>query len=375
MSPVRAKNPASARRQTGPEARLAPALPRPASSRFTARAPGCMIGGMSSDPDLPISARALWYVSAGHAELREAPLRAPGPDEVVVRTRWSALSRGTESLVSAGAVPMAERLRMRAPFQEGDFPFPVKYGYAAVGTVIAGPAALRGRDVFALHPHQDVFVVPADAVVPIPEGVPPRRAVLAANAETALNALWDGAALPGARIAVIGAGTVGALTAWLAARLPGAEVTLVDVQPSRAALAAALGVGFAPPGQTPTDCDLVFHASATESGLATALAAAGDEATVVELSWYGDRAVSARLGEVFHSGRLHLAASQVGRVAPSMRPRWTHRRRLAKALALLTDDRLDALLEADRPFATLPAALPALLAPGANAACVVIGYP
>lgn len=330
---------------------------------------------MDSAPDLPRSARALWYVSACNALLREEPLPAPGPDDVLVRTRWSAVSRGTESLVFAGAVPAAERQRMRAPFQAGDFPFPVKYGYAAVGTVLAGPPDLVGRDVFALHPHQDAFVVPAAAVVPVPDGVPPRRAVLAANAETALNALWDGAALPGARIAVIGAGTVGALTAWLAARLPGAQVTLVDVRHSRAALAAALGTAFALPEHAPADCDVVFHASATEAGLATALAAAGDEATVVEMSWYGDRAVNARLGEAFHSGRLRLAASQVGRVAPAMRARWTHRRRLAAALALLADDRVEALLEPDRPFATLPAALPALLAPGADAACAVFAYP
>lgn len=334
-----------------------------------------MIRAMDSAPELPRSARALWYVSAGDAQVREEPLPVPGPEEVLVRTRWSALSRGTESLVFAGAVSTTEYQRMRAPFQGGDFPFPVKYGYAAVGTVLAGPPQLCGREVFALHPHQDAFVVPAAAVVPVPDGVPPRRAVLAANAETALNALWDGAALPGARIGVIGAGTIGALTAWLAARLPGAQVTLVDVRPSRASLAAALGVAFATPEQTPGDCDLVFHASATEAGLATALAAAGDEATVVELSWYGDRPVRARLGDSFHSGRLRLVASQVGRVAPAMRARWTHRRRLAAALALLADDRVDALLEPDRPFSTLPTALPALLAPGADATCAVIAYP
>jgi threonine dehydrogenase-like Zn-dependent dehydrogenase len=329
---------------------------------------------MSSVPDQPTQARALWYVSAGRAALRAAPLRSPGPGEVLVRTRWSALSRGTESLVFAGAVPASERERMRAPFQEGDFPFPVKYGYAAVGTVVDGPAGLLGRDVFALHPHQDAFVLPADAVVPVPAGVPPRRAVLAANAETALNALWDAAALPGARIAVIGAGTVGALTAWLASRLPGADVTLVDVRASRAPLAAALGVAFAAPDAAPSGCDLVVHASASASGLETALAAAGDESTVVELSWYGDRSVGVRLGGAFHSGRLRIVGSQVGRVAPAMRARWTHRRRLEKALALLADDRLDALLERDRPFATLPDALPALLAPGADATCPVVGY-
>ncbi len=334
-----------------------------------------MIGAMTSEPDRPTRARALWYAAPGRAELREAPLRAPAAGEALVRTRWSAPSRGTESLVFRGAVPESERERMRAPFQEGAFPFPVKYGYAAVGTVLEGPDALRGRDVFALHPHQDAFVVPVDALVPVPAPVPSRRAVLAANAETALNALWDGGALPGMRIAVVGAGVVGALTAWLAARLPGTRVVLVDVRPAREALAAALGVGFATPAHAPSGCDLVFHASATEAGLGTAIGAAGDESTVVELSWYGDRPVAAPLGGAFHSARLRLVGSQVGRVAPAMRARWSHRRRLETALGLLADARVDALLEPDRPFGGLPATLPALLAPGADALCPVIAYP
>ncbi len=319
--------------------------------------------------------RALWYVAPGQAVLRDEATPAPGPGEVLVRTRYSALSRGTESLVFQGAVPETEHHRMRAPFQAGAFPFPVKYGYAAVGTVAAGPHDLLGREVFALYPHQSAFVVPVDAVVALPAGLPPRRAVLAANMETALNALWDAAVLPGSRVAVIGAGTVGALVAWLAGHVAGAQVTLVDVRPERAAIAGALGVEFAAPREAPADCDLVFHASATPEGLATALAAAGGEATIVELSWYGDRAVPAALGGAFHSRRLRLVASQVGSVAPSMRPRWPHRRRLAQAIALLADPRLDVLLEPDVPFEDLPAALPALLGPGGAALCQVVAYP
>jgi threonine dehydrogenase-like Zn-dependent dehydrogenase len=319
--------------------------------------------------------RALWYAAPGVARLRDETVRAPGPDEVLVRTAWSALSRGTESLVYAGAVPASGYARMRAPHQAGEFPFPVKYGYAAVGTVEAGPAALRGRTVFALHPHQERFVVPASDVIPVPRHVPARRAVLAANAETALNALWDGGALPGMRIAVVGAGVVGALVAWLAGRLPGADVTVSDVRPERAPLARALGARFAAPDALPAGCDLVFHASASEDGLAAALAAAGDEACIVELSWYGDRPASLRLGGAFHSDRLRIVSSQVGRVAPAMRPRWPHRRRLEAALALLDDDRLDALLEPDVPFDALPEALPRLLGPGASALCPVVAYP
>lgn len=330
---------------------------------------------MSIDTVASSQARALWFPRAGTAELRSETLPRTGPDEVRVRAAWSALSRGTEGLVFRGAVPERERERMRVPFQGGDFAFPLKYGYAVVGTVVDGAPELRGRAVFVLHPHQSEFVVPAASVVPIPAGVPARRAVLAANTETALNALWDGGALPGSRIAVVGGGVVGALVAWLAGGLPGAEVTLVDVRPERETLARALGVGFALPDDAPPGCDLVFHASATADGLATALAAAGDESAVVELSWYGDRSVAAGLGGAFHGGRLRLVGSQVGRVAPAMRARWSLRRRIEKALSLLADPRLDALLEPDLPFDRLPAELPRVLGPGGGALCQVVSYP
>ena len=329
---------------------------------------------MSIEHGAAFAARSLWYPSAGTAELRGEPLPPTGPDQVRVRADWSAISRGTESLVFHGAVPESERERMRVPFQGGDFTFPVKYGYATVGTVVGGAPALCGCTVFVLHPHQSAFVVPAAAVVPVPAEVPARRAVLAANMETALNALWDGGALPGSRIAVVGGGVVGALTAWLAGRMPGAEVTLVDLRPERAALAHALGVAFALPGDAPAGCDLVFHASATATGLSTALAAAGDESSVIELSWYGDRSVAVGLGGSFHSGRLRLIGSQVGRVAPAMRARWSLRRRIEKALALLADPCLDVLLEPDVPFERLPGELARILGPGGGALCQVVSY-
>jgi hypothetical protein len=329
---------------------------------------------MSIEPEAALVARSLWYPRAATAELRDELLPLPGLDQVRVQADWSALSRGTESLVFQGAVPDSEHERMRVPFQGGHFGFPVKYGYAVVGTVVDGPPAWRGRSVFVLHPHQSAFVVPTIAVVPVPATVPARRAVLAANMETALNALWDGGALPGSRIAVVGGGVVGALTAWLAARLPGTEVTLVDLRPERAALAQALGVGFALPDDAPSGCDLVFHASASAAGLGTALLAAGDESTVVELSWYGTRGVTAQLGGAFHSARLKLIASQVGRVAPAMRARWSLRQRMEKALELLTDERLDALLEPDIPFEQLPAQIANVLGPGAGALCQVVSY-
>ncbi|MDF2995935.1 MAG: Alcohol dehydrogenase zinc-binding domain protein [Xanthobacteraceae bacterium] len=306
---------------------------------------------------MTLEARAFWTIAAGEGELRSETLAPPGTGEVLVETLYSGISRGTERLVFEGRVPASEFGRMRAPMQGGDFPFPVKYGYAAVGCV-----AGSGEVVFALHPHQDHFKLRTDAVLPVPDGVPPARAVLAANMETALNALWDSGAGPGDRIVVVGAGTVGSLVAFLAGRMPGTETTLIDLDPARAALARALGVGFALPDAAPQGADVVLHASASAAGLATALACAGDEASVVELSWYGEGMVAAPLGGAFHALRLRLISSQVGRVSTGRRPRWPHRRRLAKALELLRDPALDALLSKPVPFTTLPARMAGMLA-------------
>ena len=317
---------------------------------------------------------ALWYVGAGRAEIRKEPLAEPGPGEVRVRTLYSAISRGTERLVLAGRVPESEFERMRAPFMGGSFPFPVKYGYATVGRVEAGPAGLLDRIVFVLHPHQSLFNVPASAAVTLPDSVPPARAVLAANMETALNAVWDAAPGPAARIAIVGAGVVGALAAYRCGQLAGAHATLVDINPARAELARKLGVNFATPGAAPTDCDLVIHASGSAEGLSTALALAGFEATVLEVSWYGDAQVPVPLGGAFHSRRLKLVSSQVGHVAPSHRADWTHARRLTAAVEMLADARLDALLAPAVAFHDLPACLPDILDAKSGVLCQVITY-
>jgi threonine dehydrogenase-like Zn-dependent dehydrogenase len=294
---------------------------------------------------------------------------------VLVEALYGGISRGTERLVFTGRVPASEHARMRAPFQDGEFPFPVKYGYATVGRIVEGPAERVGRIAFALHPHQTAFALPADRVALLPADVPAPRAVLAANMETALNALWDAASAPADRIAVVGGGVVGSLCAWLAGRLPGAEVTLVDVDASRAAIAAALGVRFALPDAAQGECDVVIHASASPAGLATALRLAGNEASVVELSWYGTGEVPVALGEAFHSRRLRLVSSQVGQVAPSHRPRWSHLRRMEAAMRLLAEPALDALLAPPVDFHDLPAQLPKILAAPGGVLCQLIRYP
>lgn len=321
-----------------------------------------------------LTARALWHVSPGRAELRMNALVAPGEGQALARTLFSGISRGTERLVFEGRVPRSEYAVMRGPMQDGDFPYPVKYGYCAVARVEAGPGDLIGRTIFALHPHQDLFVAPVAMLALVPASVPPERAVLAANMETALNALWDSGAGPGDRIAVFGGGAVGLLIAFLAARLPGADVTLIDPDDSRAPIAEKFGAAFSTDAGAVRDADIVFHASATPAGLAAALAACGNEARLVEMSWYGDRAVEAPLGGAFHAKRLQIVSSQVGQVAPSRRPRWSHARRLAKALDLLADPRLDMLIGERVAFARLAGDMPRLLSPGAPGVVPLVVY-
>jgi len=323
-----------------------------------------------------MKATALWTVAAGIAELREEVLPPRGLDQALVRTRASALSRGTERLILEGRVPPSQWPVMRAPLMAGEFPFPVKYGYCAVGVVEDGPQALLGHRVFVLHPHQDRFLAPAAMCVPVPDAVPDHRAVLAANMETALNILWDARPLAGERCLVIGAGVVGLLAAALLARIPGIAPTIVDLDPGRAALAAALGLRFARPEDAPAEQELIIHASASAAGLQLALDRAAFEARIVEASWHGDRMVPLPLGEAFHARRLSILSTQVGAVAPAMRGRRSHGERLTLALALLADARFDALCAPVARFADLPAALPGLLAAGAAAPpCPVITYP
>jgi len=321
------------------------------------------------------TARAFWTVAPGRGEIRTEALPAVTDGQVLVRTRHSGISRGTEALVFHGKVPASERERMRAPFQQGDFPAPVKYGYSAVGTVEAGPEGLSGREVFCLHPHQDRFVVPAAAVVALPEDVPATRAVLAANVETAVNGVWDARVGPGDRVAVVGAGVIGALVAWLAGRIPGTEVTLIDIQSDRAGLAERLGVNFAEPARAAGDCDVVVHASASESGLAGALGLAGNQARVVEMSWFGGTRPAVPLGEAFHSRRLALIASQVGQLPPHRKPRWSLRRRLELAVELLAEPALDQLISGASAFESMPGDLPDILAGSGEVLCHRIDYP
>ncbi len=324
----------------------------------------------------PVQAEALafWLRAPGFGEIRPVTLPELGRDDVMVRTLRSGVSRGTETLVFEGRVPPAQYAAMRAPFQEGDFPGPVKYGYLNVGEVEHGPPGLCGRIVFCLYPHQTVYVVPADAVTVVPEGVPPARAVLAGTVETAVNALWDAAPLLGDRVTVVGAGMVGCCVARLLSRFPAVQVTLVDVDADRADVAAALGVEFALPAVADDGRDLVVHTSATSAGLQVSLDLLAPEGTVVDLSWYGDRDVQLSLGGAFHSRRLGIRSSQVGTLSPARSGRRTTADRLAVALDLLRDPAFDALVTGQSGFGELPDVMARLAAGTLPALCHTIIY-
>lgn len=297
------------------------------------------------------SASVFWISAPGEGELRHVDVSC-GDGDVLIRTLYSGISRGTERLVFHGQVPASEHETMRAPFQEGSFSYPVKYGYAAVGEVQNTHS--EGQIVFALFPHQSYFGVPQTAAFPLPPGVPAARAVLAANMETALNILWDAGVGPGDKIAVVGCGVVGALAGYLAAQIPGTDVSLIDIDPSRAALAEKLGCAFSNPDDATGDADVVIHASASDVGFANSIALAGVEATIVEASWYGTKAIEAPLGGRFHQRRLRIIASQVGRIPAQRAARWDFSRRMNKALTLLKDPRLDSLISGESEFSNLP---------------------
>ena len=322
-----------------------------------------------------MDAKQFWIQAPGHAAIVGAELPRRSHDDVLVRTLYSGISRGTEALVFRGDVPPSQYQAMRAPFQEGEFPGPVKYGYCSVGEVLEGPDGLAGRTVFCLYPHQDMYVVPATAVTPVPDRLPAGRAVLAANMETAINAVWDARPMVGDRVVVIGAGVVGLLVGWLCRQTAGADVTVVDINPSRESVARALDLPFLPEPPGEADADLVIHASGQPEGLRSALGAAGVEATIVEVSWYGSRSVPLPLGEAFHARRLTIKSSQVGLLSPLQTPRWTHARRLALALDLLRDRRFDALITGESAFEDLPEIMARLSQEPGDTLCHRIRYP
>ncbi|RMG66652.1 MAG: dehydrogenase [Bacteroidetes bacterium] len=301
---------------------------------------------------MPELAHACWHLDAQTSAIQPEPLPDLTAGQLRLRARYSLISAGTERLVARGEVPAEIAGDMGVPFMGGAFPFPIKYGYSLVAEIEA-PAPQAGQLVHLLHPHQDRLQVPAGAVFPVPAGVPARRAVLASNLETALNALWDSGLSLGDRALVVGYGLIGALVARLLQRLPAVEVVVQEPDAHRRALAEAQGLAVqAGPGAQ--RFDYAFHTSASAGGLQAAIDQTAFEGTIVEMSWYGTRSVPVALGGSFHSQRKRLISSQVSQLPAGRRGRWDYRRRKAAVFALLQDSAFDALLTDEVPFAGLP---------------------
>lgn len=316
---------------------------------------------MNEQANSSLSAHGLWLVDKRKYQILPVPLpNGTNKSDIVLKMRVSGVSRGTERLVFNAQVPETEYERMRAPRQTGHFPYPVLYGYCAVADIIDGPAALIGRSAFCLNPHQDYFTAPLEALTFLPETLPARRAVLLANMETALNGIWDSGISAGDKVTVIGAGVIGLLIGFLASRIPATTITVIDTQ-DRSKLAGLFGCQFETTPQQGLEADVVFHCSASDSGLQTAFACAGMDSAIVEMSWYGNKSLTLNLGGAFHSKRLRLIGSQVGQIPATHKARWTYQRRMDRALALLDDPRLDELLTHAIAFTDAPQALPSLL--------------
>ncbi|MEM9277847.1 MAG: zinc-binding alcohol dehydrogenase [Pseudomonadota bacterium] len=303
-------------------------------------------------------------------------------ENVLLKTLFSGISRGTESLVYAGKVPESEWKRMRCPFMSGSFAFPVTYGYACVCEVIGlgeKTSGLKPGDrVFVLHPHQDIFSVPESSCNLLPPSIPTSRAVLSANMETALNAVWDAEISGNPFCAIIGAGVVGLITAHAVRKVAGLDPVIFDLKPEKERHATEMGFRFInSSGIDKTeiqDFELIFHTSASAGGLQSAIDMAAFEAKIIEMSWYGENPVSLNLGGAFHSKRLKILSSQVGTIASAKRNKLDYAGRMQQAITLLDDPRLDTLLGSAIDFHDLPNHLHDIFSPQSDVLCQVIEY-
>jgi 2-desacetyl-2-hydroxyethyl bacteriochlorophyllide A dehydrogenase len=294
-----------------------------------------------------MTGRSLIFCGPRRVELQDQPLGAPPPGQVLVATRVSAISAGTELLAFRGQLPPAAPLdETLGPLRQGTFSYPFRYGYAQVGDVVAcGPGvepAWRGRRVFALHPHAAAFLAPVEDLLVVPEGLDTERAALFAQMETAVNLILDGGPLLGEDVLVIGQGMVGLLTTALLARFPLGVLAVSERLAPRAAAARALGAQAVVADAAGLDgvfgargADLIYELSGEPAALDLAMAAAGHEARVVVGSWYGDKRAAVDLGGRFHRRRLRLLSSQVSHIGAPLSARWDRPRRWGAAWSAL----------------------------------------
>lgn len=294
-----------------------------------------------------VTPSALVFSSPGQVEIQQDPALAPRGDQVLVRTHFSAISAGTELMIYRGEFPENMSLDSNLPALSGATDFPLRYGYSAVGEVIAlgdsAPSELDRAAVFAFQPHTSHFLARADELLPLPEGLPLESALFLPNMETAVNFLHDGAPRVGERVVVFGQGVVGLLTAALLARIPLGSLVTVDQHSLRREASLELGVHRAlKPGElissdTQARADLSYELSGASAALSQAIDVTGFGGRIVLGSWYGTRPVSLNLGGRFHRSRIKLISSQVSTLAPELTARWDKRRRMKTAMDLIQE--------------------------------------
>jgi 2-desacetyl-2-hydroxyethyl bacteriochlorophyllide A dehydrogenase len=295
-------------------------------------------------------AKSLWFEEAGKAVFREDELPDLRKGWCCIDTSYSAISPGTERLVFLGDVPNDLFSQMKTAYMGGDFAFPLKYGYSLVGRIIDGSFERIGQTVHILHPHQNRCVVREEDAFPVPDDIPSKRATLASNMETAVNAVWDSGLTIGERALVVGFGIVGSLVARLLSFFPGVEVTITDNNPLKLSLAEKMEFDVQSPDNKSNAFDVAFHASGDPNGLQSAIDSVGFEGRVVELSWYGKKEVSLNLGGSFHSMRKKILSSQVSSIPPQFRSKWDFNKRKSLVFEFLARDVFDTHITHSYPF-------------------------
>lgn len=290
-------------------------------------------------------ASQLWFTAPFSVEVREVTLPAPAADEVVVRTRYSAVSAGTELLLYRGQMPGSMSLDATLSSLQQSSGYPLQYGYACVGEVQQTGRDVdpdwQGRQVFSFQPHASHFLATTDQLIAVPDDLSAQAAVFLPNMETAVNLVQDGQPLIGERVVVLGQGIVGLLLSGLLARFPLADLAAVEGQPDRQDLARTFGVKdvYSPDEATRAvasssdgypamaDADLIYEVSGQPEALNLAIALSGFASRIVIGSWYGSKRVPIDLGGKAHRNRLQLITSQVSTLAPGLSGRWDKQRR------------------------------------------------
>lgn len=298
-------------------------------------------------------ALALFHRTADVSELSPVTLATPASNQIEIASLYSLIATGTERLVAKGLVPQELYDHMAVPYMEGEFSFPIKYGYSLVGRVVTENHPLSGRIVHLLHPHQDRCIVSDHDVFAVPEGVPAKRATLASNLESALNGIWDAEVSIGDRVFISGFGMIGSLLARLLSMMPSVEVVVMDIDPIKRKLAENMGFTVVKDTED-SDFDVAFNTSASGAGLQACINAVGYEGKIVEMSWYGVKAATLQLGGSFHSMRKRIISSQVSNLPANRRNRWDYLRRREVVFELLRNDAFDVHIGETVSFENLP---------------------